>query len=133
MAMIVLSSARDRQVTQRGVHVCSCVRCAEVSRISEGRKKERKKERKKTSQLLLVKKRGRLTSRTVFASNYLDGKNVSVLEPAKTLSDVAAGCIGSWDRLSKSSAKSLPAVACIEREDIPPPPKIKSQVEGFVR
>lgn len=128
--MIVLSSARDRQVTQRGVHVCSCVRCAEVSRISEGRKKERKK---KNVTAVVSKKSGRLTSRTVFASNYLDGKNVSVLELAKTLSDVAAGCIGSWDRLSKSSAKSLPAVACIEREDIPPPPKIKSQVEGFVR
>lgn len=128
--MIVLSSARDRQVTQRGVHVCSCVRCAEVSRISEGRKKERKK---KNVTAVVSKKRGRLTSRTVFASNYLDGKNVSVLELAKTLSDVAAGCIVSWDRLSKSSAKSLPAVACIEREDIPPPPKIKSQVEGFVR
>ena len=125
--MIVLSNARDRQVTQRGVQVCSCVRCAEVSRISEGRKKERKKERKKKNMTAVVsKKRGRLTSRTVFASNYLDGKNVSVLELAKTLSDVAAGCIGSWDRLSKSSAKSLPAVACIEREDIPPPPKIKS-------
>ena len=130
MAMIVLSSARGRQVTQRGVHVCSCVRCAEVSRISEGRKKERKK---KNVTAVVSKKRGRLTSRTVFASNYLDGKNVSVLELAKTLSDVPAGCIGSWDRLSKSSAKSLPAVACIEREDIPPPPKIKSQVEGFVR
>ena len=128
--MIVLSSARDRQVTQLGVHVCSCVRCAEVSRISEGRKKERKK---KNVTAVVSKKRGRLTSRTVFASNYLDGKNVSVLELAKTLSDVAPGCIGSWDRLSKSSAKSLPAVACIEREDIPPPPKIKSQVEGFVR
>ena len=128
--MIVLSSARDRQVTQRGVHVCSCVRCAEVSRISEGRKKERKKKNVTT---VVSKKRGRLTSRMVFASNYLDGKNVSVLELAKTLSDVAAGSIGSWDRLSKSSAKSLPAVACIEREDIPPPPKIKSQVEGFVR
>lgn len=128
--MIVLSSARDRQVTQRGVHVCSCVRCAEVSRISEGRKKERKK---KNVTAVVSKKRGRLTRRTVFASNYLDGKNVSVLELAKTLSDVAAGSIGSWDRLSKSSAKSLPAVACIEREDIPPPPKIKSQVEGFVR
>ena len=126
--MVVLSSARDRQVTQRGVHVCSCVRCAEVSRISEKRKK------KNITTDVRKKKRGEAnTSRTVFASNYLDGKNVSVLELAKTLSDVAAGCIGSWDRLSKSSAKSLPAVACIEREDIPPPPKIKSQVEGFVR
>lgn len=56
---------------------------------------------------------------------HLGGRKVSTLELAKPLSDVTAVCNGSWDRLSKSSAKSLPAVACMEREDTPPPPEMK--------
>lgn len=53
---------------------------------------------------------------------YLDGGNVSIPEPSNPFSDVTMDCKGSWEMFSKSSARSLPAVACIDSEEIPPPP-----------
>ena len=52
---------------------------------------------------------------------YLDGGNVSTPESGNPFSDVTTDCKGSWE-MSKSSARSLPAVACIDSEEIPPPP-----------
>ena len=53
---------------------------------------------------------------------YLDGGSVSTPEPGNPFSDVTMGGKGSWEMFSKSSARSLPAVACIDSEEIPPPP-----------
>lgn len=54
------------------------------------------------------------------------------MELAKPLSEVIADCNGSWDRSSNSSVKSLPAVACIEREDTPPPPERKQKISKII-